>query len=273
MELLRSAAIGQYIPRDSLIHRLDPRTKIAAAFALTVVVFLISGFAATALFAVLLLALFLAAQIPLGFVLRSLRPVVFLIGLTFVLNLFFSGIRGGTPMLTLGPVVITAEALSRALFIALRLIMLIATTSLFTFTTSPMALTDGMERLLRPFRRIGVPGHELAMMMSIALRFIPTLLEETERIMKAQMARGASFQEGNILRRARALLPVLVPLFLSAFRRADELALAMEARAYRGGEGRTRMKELRFASRDAAAVMATAAAAALVLLPRWLGLP
>jgi energy-coupling factor transport system permease protein len=170
-------------------------------------------------------------------------------------------------------VVITAEALSRAVFIALRLILLIATTSLFTFTTSPMALTDGMERLLRPFRRIGIPGHELAMMMSIALRFIPTLLEETERIMKAQMARGASFQEGNILRRARALLPVLVPLFLSAFRRADELALAMEARAYRGGEGRTRMRELRFARRDVAAVIVTAAASAVLLLPRWLGVP
>jgi energy-coupling factor transport system permease protein len=273
MELLRSAAIGQYIPRDSPIHRLDPRTKIGAAFVLTLVIFVLGGFAATALFAALLLALFAAGQIPLGFVLRGLRPVLFLIALTFILNLFFSGIHGGTPLVGLGPVVITAEALSRAVFIALRLILLIATTSLFTFTTSPMALTDGMERLLRPFRRIGIPGHELAMMMSIALRFIPTLLEETERIMKAQMARGASFQEGNILRRARALLPVLVPLFLSAFRRADELALAMEARAYRGGEGRTRMRELRFARRDVAAVIVTAAASAVILLPRWLGVP
>jgi len=273
MELLRSAPVGQYIPRDSPIHRLDPRTKIAATFVLTVVVFLIGDFAGTALFAALLAALFLAAQIPLGFVLRGLRPVVFLIALTFILNLFFSGIRGGTPLVSFGPVVITAEALSRAVFIALRLILLIATTSLFTFTTSPMALTDGMERLLRPFRRIGVPGHELAMMMSIALRFIPTLLEETERIMKAQMARGASFQEGNVLRRARALLPVLVPLFLSAFRRADELALAMEARAYRGGEGRTRMKELRFSPRDLAAGILTLVLSAVVLLPRWLGLP
>lgn len=273
MELARNLTIGQYIPRESPIHHLDPRTKIAATAALTVVIFVINDFTGSALFGAFMVALFLVAQIPLGYVGRGLRPVLFLLLLTFLLNLFFSGIRDGTPLIRLGPVVITTEAAARAFFIALRLVLLVVTTSLFTFTTSPMALTDGMERLLRPFRRIGVPGHELAMMMSIALRFIPTLLEETERIMKAQMARGAEFQRGNLLRRARALLPILVPLFLSAFRRADELALAMEARAYRGGEGRTRMKELRFAPRDAVATVATVLASIGFLVPRWLGLP
>lgn len=273
MELMRNITIGQYLPRESAVHHLDPRTKIASATALTVVIFVINDFTGSALFGVFMVALFLVAQIPLGYVGRGLRPVLFLLLLTFVLNLFFSGIREGTPLIRLGPVVLTMEALARAFFIALRLVLLVVTTSLFTFTTSPMALTDGMERLLRPFRRIGVPGHELAMMMSIALRFIPTLLEETERIMKAQMARGAEFQRGNLLRRARALLPILVPLFLSAFRRADELALAMEARAYRGGEGRTRMKELRFAPRDVVATVATVLASIGFLVPRWLGLP
>ncbi len=273
MELQRFAAIGQYLPRDSVVHRLDARTKIGLATLLMAVTFLITNFSGYAALALLLVALFLLAQIPLGYVLRGLRPILFLLLLTFGLNLFFSGIRDGTPLLTLGPIVIVREALARAALISLRLILLVVATSLFTYTTSPMALTDGMERLLRPFRRVGVPGHELAMMMSIALRFIPTLLEETERIMKAQMARGAEFQRGNLIQRARALLPILVPLFVSAFRRADELALAMEARAYRGGEGRTRMKELKFGPRDAAAWVVTALAAAAVLAPRWLGLP
>jgi len=273
MELQRYVTIGQYLPRDSVLHALDPRTKIGVVTALMVVTFLVTTFSGYGLLTAVLLALFLAAQIPLGYVLRGLRPVWFLLLLTFALNLLFSGIRDGTPLLRVGPVLITAEALARAAFVSLRLILLIVATSLFTYTTSPMALTDGMERLLRPFRRIGIPGHELAMMMSIALRFIPTLLEETERIIKAQMARGAEFQQGNILRRARALLPVLVPLFISAFRRADELALAMEARAYRGGEGRTRMNELRFAPRDALAGVATLVAVAVFLAPRWLGWP
>jgi energy-coupling factor transport system permease protein len=273
MELLRNLTIGQYVPRPSPIHTLDPRTKITATTVLMVVIFVITDFTGYALFSAFMVTVFLMAQIPLGYVGRGLRPVIFLLILTFLLNLFFSGVRDGRPLVVLGPILITTEAAIRATFIALRLVLLVVTTSLFTFTTSPMALTDGMERLLRPFRRIGVPGHELAMMMSIALRFIPTLLEETERIMKAQMARGAEFQRGNLLRRARALLPVLVPLFLSAFRRADELALAMEARAYRGGEGRTRMKELRFGPRDAVAGIVTVLVSAAFLAPRWLGLP
>jgi len=184
-----------------------------------------------------------------------------------VLNVFFSGIQGGTVLFQLGPVVATREAVLRAVFIGYRLVALVLVTSLLTFTTSPVQLTDGIERILRPFRRLGVPAHELAMMMTIALRFIPTLLEETEKIMKAQMARGAEFEHGNILRRARALVPVLVPLFVSAFRRADELALAMEARCYRGGEHRTRMKELRLAPRDAVALVLTLAASFVFTIP------
>ena len=273
MELTRYVSIGQYLPRDSVVHRLDPRTKIGVTTLLMVVIFVITDFTGYGLLAASLVGLFLLAQIPLGYAARGLRPILFLLLLTFVLNLFFSGLREGTPLVRLGSLVITSEALSRAAFISLRLVLLVVATSLFTYTTSPMALTDGMERLLRPFRRIGVPGHELAMMMSIALRFIPTLLEETERIMKAQMARGAEFQRGNLLRRARAMLPILVPLFVSAFRRADELALAMEARAYRGGEGRTRMKELAFAARDAVAWIVSVFATAVLLAPRWLGLP
>ncbi len=273
MELIRYVAIGQYLPRDSVVHRLDPRTKIGLTTLAMVTIFIIPNFSGYGLLAALLMGLFVLAQIPLGYAARSLRPILFLLLLTFVLNLFFSGVREGTVLLRLGPLLITAEGLRRAAFIGLRLILLVVATSLFTYTTSPMALTDGMERLLRPLRRFGVPGHELAMMMSIALRFIPTLLEETERIIKAQMARGAEFQRGGLLQRARALLPVLVPLFVSAFRRADELALAMEARAYRGGEGRTRMKELAFTREDGVAWAAALAATAVVLAPRWLGLP
>lgn len=273
MELIRTVTIGQYIPRRSPVHALDPRTKIIITTALTVLIFLIDSFTGYALLGGFLLGTFLLSRIPLGYALRGLRPALFLLLLTFVLNVFFSGIREGQPLVRFGPVLITEQALVRAVFISLRLVMLIIATSLFTFTTSPMELTDGMERLLRPFRRIGIPGHELAMMMSIALRFIPTLLEETERIMKAQMARGAQFQEGNVLKRARAMLPILVPLFVSSFRRADELALAMEARAYRGGEGRTRMKELRFAPRDAVATLVTVLAGFLFVTGGVFGFP
>ncbi len=274
MELIRYVTIGQYIPRDSPVHRLDPRTKIAAVTLVMVAIFVVRDFFGYALLTLFLLGVTLVSRIPLGYILRGLRPVFFLLLLTVILNVFFSGIAGGTPLFRVGPVTVTLEAVLRAAFIGYRLIALVVVTSLLTFTTSPVELTDGMERLLRPFRRIGVPSHELAMMMTIALRFIPTLLLETEKIMKAQMARGAEFDRGGILRRARAMVPILVPLFVSAFRRADELALAMEARCYRGGEGRTRLKELQFASRDAVAVLVTVAASALFIVPftTWAGL-
>lgn len=267
MELSRFVTIGQYIPADSLVHRLDPRTKIAALTSVMVAIFMAKDFAGYGLLAVSLLGVIVLSQVPLGFVLRGLRPIVFLLILTVILNVFFSGMQGGHVLFRWGPLVATREAVLRAVFIGYRLIALVVATSLLTFTTSPVELTDGLERLMRPFRRVGLPAHELAMMMTIALRFIPTLLEETEKIIKAQMARGADFQRGNVLRRARALVPVLVPLFVSAFRRADELALAMEARCYRGGDHRTRMKELRFAARDGVALILTVAASAVFALP------
>ncbi len=267
MELVRYVTIGQYIPRESVVHHLDPRTKIVAVTLLMVAIFLVRDFAGYALMTVFLLGTLVLAQIPLRFVGRGLRPVLFLLLFTVVLNLFFSGIQGGSELFRFGPLAPTRESLARALFIAYRLVVLVVVTSTMTFTTSPMALTDGLERLMRPFRRVGVPAHELAMMMTIALRFIPTLLEETEKIMKAQMARGADFRRGNVLQRARALVPILVPLFVSAFRRADELALAMEARCYRGGEGRTRMKQLHFAMADAVAMLLVVVAGILFALP------
>ena len=267
MELSRFVTIGQYVPRESPVHRLDPRTKIAAVTSLMIVIFVVRDFAGYGLLTLFLLGIIALARIPLGFVLRGLRPIVFLLLLTVVLNVFFSGVEGGTVVFRIWRFAATREGIIRALFIAYRLILLVGITSLLTFTTSPVELTDGIERLLRPLRRFGVPAHELAMMMTIALRFIPTLLEETEKIMKAQMARGAVFDRGGALRRARALVPVLVPLFVSAFRRADELALAMEARCYRGGDRRTRMKELRFAPRDAAALIVTVVVSVLFAIP------
>ncbi|HXF81402.1 MAG TPA: energy-coupling factor transporter transmembrane component T [bacterium] len=273
--MTRFVPIGQYLPRESPVHRLDPRTKIAGVGMLMVTVFTIRDFVGYGLLTVFLFVVIALGRIPLGFLLRSLRPIIFLLLLTVILNTFFSGVREGAVIIQVRGVVVYREAVLRALFIGCRLILLVAVTSLLTFTTSPVALTDGIERLLRPFRRVGVPAHELAMMMTIALRFIPTLLEETEKIMKAQMARGAEFDRGGALQRARALVPVLVPLFVSAFRRADELALAMEARCYRGGERRTRMKELAFAARDAVALLVTAAATIALSVPpaawrRWL---
>ncbi len=267
MELTRYVTIGQYIPRESLVHRLDPRTKIAAVTLFMVAIFVVRDFSGYGLLTLFLLGVILLSRIPVSYVLRGFRPILFLLLVTVILNTFFSGSQDGTVVFRIWRLVATREGIMRALFIAYRLITLVAVTSLLTFTTSPVELTDGIERTLRPFRRIGVPAHELAMMMTIALRFIPTLLEETEKIMKAQMARGAEFDRGGALRRARALVPVLVPLFVSAFRRAEELALAMEARCYRGGEKRTRMRELRFAPRDAVALAVAVAASVVFAIP------
>jgi len=267
MELLRTISIGQYVPRPSVVHRLDPRTKLLSTVALMVVVFLVQDFRGLGLFAAFLTVAIVCSQIPLGFVLRSLRPVLFLLVLTLLLQVFFGAPDGGTVLFRVWSFVATREGLVQGLFVTARLVLLIVGTSLLTYTTSPVEIADGLERLLGPFRRFGVPAHELAMMMTIALRFIPTLVEETERIMKAQMSRGADFQTGGPFRRARALIPILVPLFVSAFRRADELALAMEARGYRGGEGRTRMKQLRYGPHDAVAALMITLASIAVLLP------
>ncbi len=240
--------LGQFVPGDSAVHRLDPRTKILAMIAYIVLVFLVQSMAAFAVpFLFVALALLLSG-VPLSYVWSSLKPMRWLIAFMFLINLFFT--QGERVLFSWWIVRVTAEGVRQAVFISLRLILLVAGTSLLTLTTSPIALTDGLERLLKPLARIRFPAHELAMMMTIALRFIPTLLEETDRIRKAQMARGADFESGGLVARARAMVPILVPLFVSAFRRADELAMAMESRCYHGGEGRTRMRELRLARRD-----------------------
>ena len=243
MPTFRSITIGQYIPGESLLHRLDPRTKILITGFLVIGLFFIDSFLGYGLAALYIAIAVLRSDIPARYLFRGLRPVIVIILLTFVLNTFMTE---GEVLWQWKFLTLTREGLSRGGMLAIRLILLIIGTSILTLTTSPIALTDGLESLLRPGKKIGIPAHELAMMMTIALRFIPTLLEETEKIMKAQMARGADFESGNLLQRAKSLLPLLVPLFVSAFRRADELAIAMEARCYRGGEGRTKLNQLAF---------------------------
>lgn len=239
--------MGQYYPAESPVHSMDPRAKIAIAVIFMIVLFLGNNFYA---FIVMGAFAFLAAamsKVPARLLLRGLRPIAFIMAFTLILHLFLTP---GPVMFKIGPLTATWSGLVQGLFIGVRLVILIMFTSLLTLTTSPIELTDGLEDLMKPFSRLGVPAHELAMMMTIALRFIPNLLEEAERIMKAQMARGADFESGNMLKRAKSLVPLLVPLFVSAFRRADDLAMAMEARCYRGGQGRTRMRQFRFHARD-----------------------
>ncbi|ABR50517.1 cobalt transport protein [Alkaliphilus metalliredigens QYMF] len=245
--MLKDITIGQHYPTGSFIHKLDPRTKILITFALIVGLFIIDKFIAYTFIVAFVASAIVISKIPIKYMLKGLKPLRVIILITFIINIFMTR---GEPIIMLGPLVATSEGLHQALFMALRLVLLVMGTSLLTLTTSPIALTDGIEHLLNPFKRIGLPAHELAMMMTIALRFIPTLLEETDKIMKAQMARGADFESGNIIKRAKSLVPLLVPLFISAFRRADELAMAMEARCYRGGESRTRMKQLKMDKGD-----------------------
>lgn len=246
---MREITIGQYIPGNSVVHRLDPRTKIIITLAYMILLFALNNFFGYIFPVGFLILATVLSRIPVRYLLKGLKPLIFIITLTFILNSFM--IKGRV-IYELGPLDITYEGLSQGAFMAIRLILLITGTSLLTLTTSPISLTDGIERLLSPFKKIGVPAHELAMMMTIALRFIPTLLEETDKIMKAQMARGADFESGNLINRAKNLVPLLVPLFISAFRRADDLAMAMEARCYRGGENRTRLKELKMSYIDIA---------------------
>lgn len=250
-----SITIGQYIPGESIIHRADPRTKIILSIVFMVVIFLVNSFWTFTAMTLFTLMTVVISEVPLRYTLRGLKPLLFIIIFTAVINMFTAG---GTPISQTVPFrYITYEGIVLALKLALRLALIIISGSLLTFTTTPILLTDGIEKLLSPFKRIGLPAHELAMMMSIALRFIPTLLEETDKIMKAQAARGADFDTGNLVQRAKSFVPVLVPLFVSAFRRADELATAMEARCYRGGTGRTRLRQLRFTSADERIVLVT----------------
>lgn len=245
--MLKNITIGQYFPGESAIHNLDPRVKIIAVAFYIASLFFMDKF----LFyipAILLLGItIIIARLPFKYILKGLKPIMILIIITFLINTFMTP---GELVFKLGPLSATKEGLRQASFMGIRLILLVVSTTVLTLTTSPILLTDGIESLLKPLKKIGVPAHELAMMMTIALRFIPTLLEETDKIMKAQMARGADFESGNLVKRAKNLVPLLVPLFISAFRRADELAMAMEARCYRGGENRTRMRELKLKRND-----------------------
>lgn len=265
--MLKNITIGQYFPGETIIHRLDPRVKLLGTFAFIIALFFINSFYPYILVVTFILGTIKLSKVPFGYVLKGLKPLFLIISITFLINLFMTK---GEILFEIGPLDVTKEGLRQATFMALRLIFLVMGTSLLTLTTSPISLTDGIERLLKPLSKIGVPAHELAMMMTIALRFIPTLLEETDKIMKAQMARGADFESGNIMKRAKSLVPLLVPLFVSAFRRADELAMAMEARCYRGGENRTRMKELKFEKSDMVALSITGIFIAIIITYRYI---
>lgn len=246
--MIKDITIGQYLPGNSVIHKLDPRVKILLSIVYIAILFIVSNFIGYAFIAAFTLLVILLARIPVKYLFNGLKPVLWIIAFTAVINALFTS--EGNVLLTAGPITITDKGLYMSAFMIIRILFLIIGTSILTLTTSPIALTDGIERLLSPFKRIGLPAHELAMMMTIALRFIPTLLDETDKIMKAQMARGADFESGNLIRRAKSLIPILVPLFISSFRRADDLAMAMEARCYVGGEGRTRLKQLKIEGRD-----------------------
>ncbi|NMA66700.1 MAG: energy-coupling factor transporter transmembrane protein EcfT [Clostridiaceae bacterium] len=245
--MMNNITLGQYIPGNSVLHRLDPRTKIIWTAILMVTIFMVDSWADYVMMAAFTLILLLISTIPVKQTLKGIKPLLFILLLTALLNIFFVD---GTQIFKIGPVKITYEGIISAVKLFLRLVMLVITASLMTLTTTPMSMTDGIEKLLKPFNKIGVPSHEIAMMMSIALRFIPTLLEEAQRIMKAQSSRGADFDTGNIFSRVKSFIPVLIPLFVGAFKRADELAEAMESRCYRGGEGRTRLKTIRFTRLD-----------------------
>ena len=249
--MLSNITLGQFCPGDSVLHRLDPRVKIVLRLFYLVEVFVFSHPLAYAVLTVGTFLLILLSGVPMRMMLRSLKPLWWIILFTFLIHLFSNP---GTPIAQVWVFTMTWEGVQKGFFLSLRLVLLILASSLLTFTTSPLKLTDALESLLSPFRRFGLPAHELAMMMTIALRFIPTLIAETDKIMKAQQSRGVDFSSGNVLARLRNMVPILVPLFLSAFRRADELALAMEARCYRGGIGRTQMKALQLLSIDYAAV-------------------
>ena len=246
--MLTDITIGQHIPGNSIIHLLDPRIKILITIIMITVLFLVDTFFGFGLFLLLIAAVTLLAGLPVKRVLRGLKPVFFLVLITLFLHLFLT--RGGEVIWQWRFIRIEEAGVQTGFFMVSRILLLIMFTSLLTLTTSPLQLTDGIEYLLKPLAKFGVPAGELAMMMTIALRFIPTLMEEADKIMKAQKARGADFESGNIIQRAKSLIPLLVPLFISAFRRADELALAMESRCYRGGMKRTRLNELDLKRRD-----------------------
>lgn len=245
--MIRDITLGQYYPGDSIIHRLDPRIKIIATVLYIIELFIVNNFTGFGICTIALGIVVILSKVPLSYIMRGLKPILIILLFTFFLNIFMID---GKILFQIGFLKITDAGLYTAVFMSIRLILLIIGSSLLTLATTPISLTDGIERLLTPLSKIGVPTHEIAMMMSIALRFIPTLLDETDKIMKAQQARGADFESGNIMRRAKSLIPILVPLFVSAFRIAQDLAMAMEARCYRGGKGRTRLHEMKMHRKD-----------------------
>lgn len=264
--MLKDITLGQYFPGQSFIHVLDPRCKIVATLLVIVAIFIAQSLMSYAVLTVFILLCFGIARLPLRLIVKSLKPLWVIIALTMAIHVFTTP---GQVIWQWSVFHITWEGICQGTLMTGRLIYLIVFSSLLTYTTSPIVLTDGIEHLLNPFKRIGVPAHELAMMMTIALRFIPTLLEETDRIMKAQTARGANFTSGNLLQRGKNMIPLLVPLFVSAFRRADDLATAMESRCYRGGEGRTRMNELAYSYRDTVAMILVLVVLVMMCILRW----
>lgn len=260
--MLQDITLGQFFPGNSILHKLDPRTKIISLFVLMILIFAADGFFSYAILTAMTIALIFISTVPPITILKSLKPLLWIILFTFAIHLIS---HEGEVLTKFFIFKITDEGLKFGVMLSLRLILLITLSSLLTFTTSPVQLTDALEKILSPLKKFGVPSHELAMMMTIALRFIPTLLEETDKIIKAQKSRGVDFESGNFLRRMKMFVPILVPLFLSSFRRADDLATAMEARCYRGGEGRTHMKNLKFKRKDFYAFVAVSLICVVIL--------
>ena len=261
--MLRDITLGQYYPEDSVIHRLDPRTKLFGTMIYIVSLFICNSWAAYAAAVVALAVVIILSRVPLGFMFRGLKAILILLFISVFFNLFFTA---GEVIFQIWFIKITREGLQTAIWMAIRLVCLVIGASVMTLTTTPNSLTDGLEKSLGFLKAIKVPVHEIAMMMSIALRFIPILVEETDKIMKAQMARGADFEEGGLIAKAKAMIPLLIPLFISAFRRATDLATAMEARCYHGGEGRTKMKPLKYAARDYIAYICIIAFLILIII-------
>lgn len=261
--MIKDITIGQYYPYDSPIHRLDPRLKLILVIFMIVVIFVAQTPAAYLCAALFVVTAVVLSHIPFPLIVKGLKPILFIIVITTLLNLFYSG---GEPIWSFWVISISKEGIWRTATMLVRVVLLVIGTSLLTYTTSPIMLTDGLERLLSPLKKIKLPVHEFSLMMTIALRFIPTLIEEVDKISSAQKARGSDLETGNLIQRAKALVPILVPLFVSSFRRADELAVAMECRCYRGGEGRTRLRQYRLHGRDAVAAAVSVAVLAAVIL-------
>ncbi|MCR4685184.1 MAG: energy-coupling factor transporter transmembrane protein EcfT [Lachnospiraceae bacterium] len=264
--MLRDITLGQYYPADSVLHKLDPRVKLLGTLVFLVSLFLFQNFTGYVVATLFLVSMILLSKVPFSFMVKGLKAIIILLLITVLINLFMTP---GETLFSFWKLKITKEGIYTAIFMLFRLVYLIIGSSLMTLTTTPNNLTDGMEKALTPLSKIKVPVHEIAMMMSIALSFIPILLEETDKIMKAQMARGADFESGNLFRRIKNMIPLLVPLFISAFRRAGDLAMAMEARCYRGGSGRTKMKPLKYHLRDLIAYLILALyLVAIIVIPR-----